>query len=223
LFAESTALHAGLRVLPDPLSALGQIRRKPAFLTPDATKPIAAPIHRSRPVPTPAQPDPAAQRSSTSAGAAFDIASMAPPLKGQADPSKRALPAGAVIAAAAKRYKPADDDGGELITAAQIAMLGGQWKPTADDGTDASPAALGPAPPAHMQQQRMGLLKQRMGKPSKPMGVSDFLDKGVGGAQLPRRRQERKDKEKSKRQLGQSAIGSWKSEAEMVLRQQYDS
>ena len=209
------AWHAGLRALPDPLSALGQIRRKPAFLTPDATKPIAAPIHRSRPVSLPAQPDPAAQRSISSAGAGFDIASMAPPLKGQADASKRGLPAGAVIAAAPKRYKRADDDGGELITAAQIAMLGGQWKPSADDGSDAGPAALGPAPPAHMQQ--------RMGKPSKPMGVSDFLDKGMGGAQLPRRRQERKDKEKNKRQLGQSAIGSWKSEAEMVLRQQYDS
>lgn len=31
------------------------------------------------------------------------------------------------------------------------------------------------------------------------------------------------DKEKEKRMKGQSAIGSWKSEAEMVLRQQYDS
>jgi hypothetical protein len=41
--------------------------------------------------------------------------------------------------------------------------------------------------------------------------------------QLPRERQERKDREKAKRERGQSAIGSWKSEAEMVLRQQYDS
>lgn len=138
---------------------------------------------------------------------------MAPPLKGQTDASKRGLPNGAVIAAAPKRYKPAADDE-ELITAAQIAMLGGQWKPSADDGTDGGPAPLGPSLPTHMQQ--------RVGKPSKPMAVSDFLDKGVGGAQLPRRRQERKDKEKSKRQLGQSAIGSWKSEAEMALRQQYD-
>ncbi len=30
--------------------------------------------------------------------------------------------------------------------------------------------------------------------------------------------QDRKDKEKRKRMLGQSAIGSWKTEAEMVLR-----
>lgn len=39
----------------------------------------------------------------------------------------------------------------------------------------------------------------------------------------PRQKQERKDREKVKRERGQSAITSWKSEAEMVLRQQYDS
>ncbi len=55
------------------------------------------------------------------------------------------------------------------------------------------------------------------------MGVTDFMDKGVGGAQLPRKRQDRKDKEKSKRMMGQSSHASWKSEAEMVLRQQYDT
>ena len=35
--------------------------------------------------------------------------------------------------------------------------------------------------------------------------------------------QDRKVKEKSKRALGQSSHSHWKSEAEMVLRQQYDS
>ncbi len=59
-------------------------------------------------------------------------------------------------------------------------------------------------------------------KATPAMGVSEFLDKGVGGAALPRRRADRKDKEKSKRSLGQSSVGEWKSEAEMVLRQQYD-
>lgn len=44
----------------------------------------------------------------------------------------------------------------------------------------------------------------------------------AAGAALPRKRQDRKDKEKSKRQMGQSSIGTWKTEAEMVLRQQYD-
>ena len=54
------------------------------------------------------------------------------------------------------------------------------------------------------------------------MGVTDFLDKGHGGAQLPRKKQDRKDMEKSKRERGQSSHSAWKSEAEMVLRQQYD-
>jgi len=40
---------------------------------------------------------------------------------------------------------------------------------------------------------------------------------------LPRREQERKDREKLKREKGQSSHASWKSEAEMVLRQQFDS
>ena len=55
------------------------------------------------------------------------------------------------------------------------------------------------------------------------MEVTEFMDRGVGGAQLPRKRQDRVGKEKSKRERGQSSHASWKSEAEMVLRQQYDS
>ena len=58
--------------------------------------------------------------------------------------------------------------------------------------------------------------------PSKPMPVDDFLSRGLGGAQLPRQQQDRKDKEKLKRAAGQSTHSHWKSEAEMVLRQQYD-
>lgn len=141
---------------------------------------------------------------------------MAPPLKGQTDASKRGLPDGAVVSAAPKRYKTDDGLDSGIATAAQIAMLGGQWRPSADE--ESAPAPIGPAPPAGQRDSKSG----RKG-PSKAMGVSDFMDKGVGGAQLPRKRQDRKDKEKSKRQLGQSAIGSWKTEAEMVLRQQYDS
>lgn len=57
---------------------------------------------------------------------------------------------------------------------------------------------------------------------SKAMPVEQFLDKGVGGALLPRKRQDRKEKEQSKRAKGQSGVQTWKSEAEMVLRQQYD-
>lgn len=50
----------------------------------------------------------------------------------------------------------------------------------------------------------------------------DFMDKG-GAVALPRKQQDRKDKEKQKRSKGQSGVTTWKTEAEMVLRQQYDS
>ncbi len=63
----------------------------------------------------------------------FDVASMAPPLKGQSDGDKHGLPDGAVISAAPKRYRLEGDDDGGMVTAAQIAMLGGKWKPV-DDG-----------------------------------------------------------------------------------------
>jgi len=80
---------------------------------------------------------------------------------------------------------------------------------------DSAPA-MGPAVPPIAEDP----LKRTA---TKAMGVTDFMDKGVGGAQLPRKRQDRKDKEKSKRAMGQSSHASWKSEAEMLLRQQYDS
>lgn len=53
--------------------------------------------------------------------------------------------------------------------------------------------------------------------------MSEFLNKGVGAVQLPRKNADRKDKEKDKRMRGQSTHSHWKSEAEMVLRQQFDS
>lgn len=64
--------------------------------------------------------------------------------------------------------------------------------------------------------------RREKGPATKAMPVTEFLDKGVGGAQLPRKHQDRKDKEKIKRAAGQSTHAHWKSEAEMVLRQQYD-
>ena len=65
--------------------------------------------------------------------------------------------------------------------------------------------------------------KKARGKASKAMDVKDFLAQGNAGAQLPRQQQGKKDREKSKRMLGQSSHSVWKSEAEMVLRQQFDS
>lgn len=59
-------------------------------------------------------------------------------------------------------------------------------------------------------------------KKTKAMSVEEFMAQGLSAAQLPRSKQEGKDKEKSKRALGQSSVHGWKSEAEMVMRQQYD-
>lgn len=120
------------------------------------------------------------------------------------------------MSAAPTRNLPKDDseDGGNaqgLSTAAQIAMLGGQWKPSTAEtlpGDDRDPGA-----------GNAGVKR----KATAAMGVNEFMEKGVGGAALPRNRQDRKDKEKLKRAKGQSSVGSWKTEAEMVLRQQYDS
>ena len=107
-----------------------------------------------------------------------------------------------------RRFKP-DDDGGMTVTAAQVAMLGGQWKPSAE--ADNEEELL---PSVSTAAKRKG--------PSRAMPVSDFLAKGEGGSLLPRNKQDRKDKEKDKRAKGQSSVHGWKSEAEMVLRQQYD-
>lgn len=58
--------------------------------------------------------------------------------------------------------------------------------------------------------------------PTRPMAVDEFLDKGLGAQQLPRKNQDRKDREKAKREKGQSSVHGWKTEAEMAMRQQYD-
>ena len=57
---------------------------------------------------------------------------------------------------------------------------------------------------------------------SKAMPVDAFLTKG-GGAMLPRKTRLQRDKEKAKREKGQSSHSTWKSEEEMLLRQQFDS
>ena len=62
----------------------------------------------------------------------------------------------------------------------------------------------------------------KRGKATKAMGVTDFFAQGAGAA-LPRGQQSKKDREREKRARGQSSHVAWKSEAEMVLRQQFDS
>ncbi len=59
-------------------------------------------------------------------------------------------------------------------------------------GGAAAPQPAGPSAPAGAKHDR--------GKASAAMPLSEFMDKGVGGAQMPRKQQERKDKEKQKRE-----------------------
>lgn len=86
-----------------------------------------------------------------------------------------------------------------IVSSLQIALMGGTMHAkSTEEGKQPAGAAAGPR------------------VPTKPMEVSEFLNKGIGAAQLPRKDKDRKDKEKEKRMKGQSAIGSWKTEAEMA-------
>ncbi|GLC43860.1 hypothetical protein PLESTF_001406500 [Pleodorina starrii] len=193
-------------MLPSALDVLDRVEGPPTFLDPEAIRPLAASALHGL------SEEEAARLAGPSGGGGggrgerqqpgkdFDISRLAPPLKGQAKQSadKRGAPPGAVIEGRAKRYKPEEGpEATQQYTAVQIAMMGGKVDDRAAKGSAAGP--------------------------SKPMEVSEFLNKGVGAAQLPRRNQDRKDKEKEKRMRGQSSHSHWKSEAEMVLRQQFDS
>ncbi|DBB18537.1 TPA: hypothetical protein ACH3X3_000175 [Trebouxia sp. C0006] len=200
--------------LPSALSALEALEGPPSYLTPEATRPLASSAYHGRLVQAAAKAssEDATGKRDRKTGYApgeWDITKMAPKLKGQAPPT----PAG-VVSAAAVRYKTDDRVGSNIVTAAQVAMLGGQWASSAD-ATEEGSKLQGPQP----APQADANLKR---KSTSAMGVQDFLDKGHGGAQLPRKKQDRKDMEKSKRERGQSSHAAWKSEAEMVLRQQYD-
>ncbi|KAG2445934.1 hypothetical protein HXX76_000537 [Chlamydomonas incerta] len=184
-------------LLPSALDVLDAVEGPPTFLDPEAIRPLAASAaHGLGADAGPAAPV-AAGKEWQAPGKDFDISKLAPPMKGQAKQSadKREIPAGALIEGRAKRYKQEDGpEATQSYTALQIAMLGGN-------------VAERKAPT----------------QPTQPMEVSEFLNKGVGAVQLPRKNADRKDKEKDKRARGQSTHSHWKSEAEMVLRQQFDS
>ncbi|KAL4419696.1 hypothetical protein ABPG75_006794 [Micractinium tetrahymenae] len=194
-------------LLPSAVAAFTSVEGPPAFLDPEATRPLAAAVHRAvnnvgpegGPPPDPQSSNRLLNKRGQAAGD-WDVSQMAPKLKEQQQQEV------GVITGQAVRYRT--DDRVELggVSGAQIAMLGGHVKADDEEG-GAAGAGKHPAP---------------KGKPTRPMGVDEFLDKGLGGAQLPRKRQDRKDKEKEKRMRGQSTHAQWKSEAEMVLRQQYD-
>ena len=132
---------------------------------------------------------------------------------GSRDGANGAAAAAATISAAPKKYsveemRQAENRGNK----AEREAAGG----AARGGGDAlAMAMLGVKPPPHPGK----------GGATKAMGVDDFLAKGNAGAKMPRKKQDRAEHEKNKRQKGQNDRDSveWKSEAEMVLRQQYDS
>ncbi|PRW33695.1 PHD finger 3 [Chlorella sorokiniana] len=208
--AGPAAAAAPTGLLPSAAAAFTKVEGPPAFLDPEATRPLAVAVHRAvnhvgadgGALPDPRSANQLLNKRGQAAGE-WDVSQMAPKLKEEQQQEK------GVITGSAVRYRTDDRVG--AVSAAQIAMLGGKvGEEEEDEGLPAAPSAAAPKHPAPK------------GKPTKPMAVNDFLDKGVGGAQLPRKRQDRKDKEKDKRMRGQSTHAQWKSEAEMVLRQQYD-
>jgi hypothetical protein len=205
--------------LPSAAAAFDAVSRPPEFLHPEATRQIPLPgriscAHDSPSLPHHGSGEEVAPETSvdprrkkrrrrggggkgageTSMDEEWDVSKMAPKLPGQ----EKVLPAG-VIAAPAVKYAGEDDVvAAQHPTAVQIAMLGGTAMSSKSVAGD------------------------ERGKATRSMGVEEFLEKGVGGAALPRKKQERKDKEKEKRMKGQSSHAEWKTEAEMALRQQYD-
>jgi len=189
--------------LPSALDAFDEVDGPPAFLDPEATRPLAASTHTHHQGAAGADGGPGKDKKRQAPGPDFDISKLAPLLKGQKREGEgRAAPAGAVLEAKAQRYKA--DDGPEATqqySAVQIAMLGGNVKGPVQGGEGAG----GGKP-----------------KSTHATDMKEFMAKG-GAVPLPRKAADRKDKEKSKRDRGQSGVQTWKSEAEMVLRQQYDS
>lgn len=102
-----------------------------------------------------------------------------------------------------------------LAGGTQVAMLGGQWKPSSEAETAGGPEGARLVVPARPQ----GEAKDRLKRATKAMPVAEAL---ASGAALPRRQQGLKERQKAKAEQGKRATGEWKSEAFMILRQQYD-
>ncbi|CAG9467423.1 unnamed protein product [Pedinophyceae sp. YPF-701] len=206
---EQAARNQGTR-LPSALDVLdAQDGEVPGFLAPDATRPMVvnhahgaeARARRAAEAAAQAAEARAERERAARGGPDFDIATLV-----TQRPQKR--PAQGAVISAAPTKRPAGETSAPASALEQhLQAIGG-----------ANPAALAMLGGAGREGAGE---KQR--KPSGAMGVDDFLARGVGGAQLPRKKgQDRAEKEKQKRARGQSTHHAWKSEAEMALRQQYD-
>jgi len=200
----------------------------PEFLDPESTRPLAVSLTHGRDTSvTQAGSSRGGGGSAQSVvgkgskgqvpGADFDVARLAPLLKGQkrAEPGTTLRP-GAVIEGKAKRYK-LEEESAPVYSDVQVAMLGGHVKAHAG-AQEGKAGVVGPVGPTAPPGLGAAPTKVR----TKPEAFESFLDKGLGGQQLPRKNQDRKEREKMKREKGQSTHKEWKSEAEMALRQQYD-
>lgn len=200
-------LAAPSLALPSALTAFEEVEGPPSFLDPEARRQFStfhpssssAKAHGNDGESQEGLKHSGGKQKKQAPGPDFDISKLAPPLKG----SKRdnggssiidirgQVNPDAVISGQAKRYKLGDEAQGPQVSLAQIALLGGN--------IDKSKSGSG------------------VGGASRALPVDEFLVGKGGNAQTPRKGQDRRDKEKEKRIKGQSAIGSWKSEAEMVL------
>ncbi|KAF5842324.1 hypothetical protein DUNSADRAFT_7977 [Dunaliella salina] len=149
------------------------------------------------------------------ADAVFNQIDWAEATSGTAEPGTTLRP-GAVIEGKAKRYK-VEEEAAPVYSDVQVAMLGGHVKAHAG-AQEGKAGVVGPVGPTAPPGLGAAPTKVR----TKPEAFESFLDKGLGGQQLPRKNQDRKEREKMKREKGQSTHKEWKSEAEMALRQQYD-
>lgn len=107
---EATSVKAAL---PDPLAVLGAVAHRPRFLDPEATRPLAEPVHRGRLPLAAAEPAERPKGGRKRVPGEWDIASMAPPIKGTEETKL------GVISAPAKRYRTDDRVGSGAVTAAQ--------------------------------------------------------------------------------------------------------
>ncbi|KAG2500810.1 hypothetical protein HYH03_001572 [Edaphochlamys debaryana] len=193
-----TSKAAPKSLLPSALDLLDSVEGPPTFLDPEAIRPLAsASLHglSEEELARMAGPGPGAGGKARQApGRDFDVSKLAPPLKGQA------------------KQHPDQRD------APPGAVIEGRAKRyRAEDGPEAT---------QQYTAAQIAMMGGKVAAPkegAKPMEVNEFLAKGHGAAKLPRKNEDRKDKEKEKRMKGQSTHSHWKSEAEMVLRQQFDS
>ena len=185
-------------VLPSADDVFGAVKGPPAFLRPEATRPLAS-AHRN---PT---ADGDGDGAEDRVGDDVDDASR-----------KRRAVASATVSSAPKRYR--EDD----IRARESALAGVE-----DVGDERRRSGTERGRPRDaLAMAMLGVPQRKNTEPARAMDPAEFLAKGSGRALMPRKKGglERMEHEKKKRQSGQNGRDSveWKSEAEMVLRQQYD-